>query len=159
MPRYMTVVIALAVLLIACSDSTDISDSPDYVTIEVTPTEESGRGTFTATGSAICDSGVSTNVDWFVDETDWRSSDEFRCKDGSGTFVLQGSLPPPTDEPATLDGTWATVVGDGDYGTIQGSGTMTAHPPGLTETLPGPVGFVADRGPVTYVGELKVTDS
>jgi hypothetical protein len=66
-------------------------------------------------------------------------------------------LPPLQSEPATVEGTWAKVVGDGDYAEAEASGTMTATLPGLTVTLPGPPGFVPETGTVTYVGVMKLS--
>lgn len=157
-----TVVIAAVLIATALSGSDDeellsvASDSPDYVTIEVTPQEFATGGTFTATGSAVCDSGHTRTMDWAADETQWWYETLFTCADFSGTFILRSELPPLPSEPATLDGTWRKIVGDGDYASAVASGTMTATPPGLTVSLPGPVGFVPETGTVTYVGEMNL---
>ena len=95
--------------------------------------EDFDGGDFTATGSAICDSGETNSLDFDVTETLWWYESEFTCADGSGAFVLRGELPPPPDpgseaasEPA--EGTWTVQSGIGDYGDLEGSGTMTTNP-------------------------------
>jgi hypothetical protein len=142
MRSYMTVVIALAFVVVACSDS---SDSNGDVTIEVTLNDDFDTGNFTATGSAICDSGTTATLDWDVDETQWWHENQFTCTDGSGTFVLRGELPPPPEEPSSLDGTWTILAGDGDYLGVEASGTVKTAPPEI--------------GTVSYVGEMSLSDS
>ena len=126
--RQMVLVVGMVALVAACS-----GDSSSEVTLEDIVNEDLDGGDFSATGSAICDSGETNSLDWNVTETLWWYESEFTCADGSGTFVLGAELPPPPDpdteaalEP--LDGTWTVQSGSGDYSNLEGSGTLTAAP-------------------------------
>jgi hypothetical protein len=130
------IIMAAGLLTAGCS-----SDSSGDITIDVALNDDFTGGTFTATGSAICDSGETLSGDWDVNETVWWYEDQFTCADGSGTFVVKGELPPPPDEPTALDGTWTIVAGDGDYSNLEGSGTLKTEPP--------------ETGTVAYVGEMN----
>jgi hypothetical protein len=103
------------------------------VTMEDAVNEDFDGGSFTATGSAICDSGETNTLDWHVTETLWWYESEFTCADGSGTFVVRAELPPPPDpdtEAASepLDGTWTIESGTGEYSNLEGSGTLSTNP-------------------------------
>ena len=119
--RQMVLVVGMVALVAACS-----GDSSE-VTIENIVDETAVGGSFTATGSAICDAGEVHTQDFDISETLWWYEDRYRCADGSGGFVLRGELPGPDTEaegdPEPLDGTWTILDGSGDYLNLEGSGT------------------------------------
>ncbi len=118
----MLFVVGMVALVAACS-----GDSSGEVTIENIVFEDGSGGSFTATGSAICDAGDVLTQDFDISETLWWYEDRYTCADGSGAFVLRGELPGPDTEaegdPEPLDGTWTILDGSGDYVNLEGSGT------------------------------------
>ena len=123
----MLFVVGMVALVAACS-----GDSSGEVTIENFMNETGSGGSFTATGSAICDAGEMHTQDFDISETLWWYEDRYTCADGSGAFVLRGELPGFDTEafdteaevdPEPLDGTWTILDGSGDYLNLEGSGT------------------------------------
>ena len=104
--------------------------------------EDFDGGSFTATGSPICDSGETNTLDWNVDETVWWYQSEFTCADGSGSFVVRAELPPPPDPDSEAasepqDGTWIVEADTGEYSDLEGSGTLTTNPETVTVSYEG----------------------
>jgi hypothetical protein len=119
----MLFVVGMVALVAACS-----GDSSGEVTIQNIMNESGSGGSFTATGSAICDAGEMHTQDFDISETLWWYEDRYTCADGSGAFVLRGELPGFDTEaevvdPEPADGTWTILDGSGDYLNLEGSGT------------------------------------
>ncbi len=128
-------VVGMVALVASCGSS-----SSGEVTIDTFVSEDGGS--FTATGSMICEAGEISTIASDIGETLWVFEDVFRCADNSGSFTLRGEVPlndsnrhlPATsgqafdggdDGPISdLEGTWTITAGTGDYGNLEGGGTM-----------------------------------
>ncbi len=126
-------VVGMVALVASCASS-----SSGEVTIDTFVSEDGGS--FSATGSMICDAGEINTIASDIGETLWVYEDVFSCADNSGSFTLRGEVPlndsnrhlPATsgqdggdDGPISdLEGTWTITAGTGDYGNVEGGGTM-----------------------------------
>jgi len=135
----------MVALVASCGGS-----SSGEVTIENVVSEDLDGGSFTATGSMICEAGDVDTTAFDIGETLWWYEDVYRCADNSGSFTLRGELPlnpsnwgddGPTED---LEGTWTLTGRSGDYGNLEGGGTVV-------------VDFEPDWVE-SYVGELSEVD-
>ena len=133
--RILLFVLLLVITSAGCGDDA----TGEQVTITATESEDGPGGSFTATGGAICDSGLAANVNVEFTDSLFISDNSFTCADGSGSFILRGEVvvdPDAEEDPQRLEGTWTVLEGTGDYSDLTGDGVVvsTAQPPTTTYT-------------------------